>query len=184
MTHFIPVVALLAGRPEMLARAKDAIRVIQNHDRAEAFGLASARLLESIILGTPPRQAIVATAAALRDSNRELPSSFDEELASGLERALAAKGTTDPATAAGQFGIGCEFPQPLLLAVHMIARLSPASGSPARAAISEYTSNLHHRLFPGMSLAAASVFSCGANADSAGCALHGGCPPEHLPGWR
>ena len=30
ITHLIPVVALLAGRPEMLARAKDAVRVIQS----------------------------------------------------------------------------------------------------------------------------------------------------------
>lgn len=51
ITHLIPVVALLAGRPEMLERCVDAVRVIQNTDRAVAFGLAAARILEAILLG-------------------------------------------------------------------------------------------------------------------------------------
>ena len=51
ITHLIPVVALLAGRPEMLERCVDAVRVIQNSDRAVAFGLAAARILEAILLG-------------------------------------------------------------------------------------------------------------------------------------
>lgn len=51
ITHLIPVVALLAGRSEMLERCADAVRVIQNTDRAVAFGLAAARILEAILLG-------------------------------------------------------------------------------------------------------------------------------------
>jgi hypothetical protein len=39
----LPVVALLAGSPELLGRCKDAIRVVQNTDRAQAFGLAAVR---------------------------------------------------------------------------------------------------------------------------------------------
>ena len=41
--RIIPVVALYAGKPEMLDKAEEVIRVTQNSDTSVAVGLASAR---------------------------------------------------------------------------------------------------------------------------------------------
>jgi ADP-ribosylglycohydrolase len=163
ITHLIPVVALLAGRPEMLERCVDAVRVIQNTDRAVAFGLAAARILEAILLGalkltfltrirltvacldltpsnlvdgtgaTPP-DAITATIAVLLDPDRAFASQYDADLAGGLQRAMtmASRGTS-PASAGPVFGTACDYPSPLNLGAHMVARLGAPTGT-ARAA--------------------------------------------------
>jgi len=47
ITHIIPVVALLAGYPSLLQRCKDAIRVVQNTDRAQAFGKSCTERLDA-----------------------------------------------------------------------------------------------------------------------------------------
>ena len=140
ITHLIPVVALLAGRPEMLERCADAVRVIQNTDRAVAFGLAAARLLEAILLGASPPDAITATIAALRDPDRSVASAYDADLAAGLERAksMADRGT-DPASAAPVFGTACDYPSPLNLGAHMAARLGAPGAARSAAAAAEPT---------------------------------------------
>lgn len=41
--RIVPVVALYAGRPDMLEKAESVIRVTQNSDTSVAVGLAAAR---------------------------------------------------------------------------------------------------------------------------------------------
>ena len=41
--RIVPVVALYAGRPDMLDRAEEVIRVTQDNDTSVATGLAAAR---------------------------------------------------------------------------------------------------------------------------------------------
>jgi hypothetical protein len=67
ITHLIPVVALLAGRPEMLERCADAVRVIQNTDRAVAFGSAPARRTPS---PPPSRRCATPIAPSRRHTTR------------------------------------------------------------------------------------------------------------------
>jgi hypothetical protein len=47
----IPVACLYAGKPEMKEMVEAAIRVHQNNDEAVAFGVASACILERVLLG-------------------------------------------------------------------------------------------------------------------------------------
>lgn len=47
----IPVACIYAGKPELSNKVEEAIRVHQNNDMAVAFGVASARLLEVVLLG-------------------------------------------------------------------------------------------------------------------------------------
>lgn len=48
MVHAIPVVALLAGHPEMLQAVQTTIKVTQNAEKAVAFGSAAARIMEKV----------------------------------------------------------------------------------------------------------------------------------------
>ena len=43
VAHALPVVAMLAGHPEMLQAVNNAVRVTQDNDAAAAFGLTFAR---------------------------------------------------------------------------------------------------------------------------------------------
>lgn len=52
ITKLAPVVALYAGRPEMLERVEDAIRVTQNNDMCVAVTLVAARYSSSRPPGT------------------------------------------------------------------------------------------------------------------------------------
>mmetsp|Transcript_85619 Transcript_85619/g.266230 ORF Transcript_85619/g.266230 Transcript_85619/m.266230 type:complete len:437 (+) Transcript_85619:104-1414(+) len=61
----VPVVALYAGRDQLLEKVEAAIRVTQDHEQAVAFGLAAARIIEACILGELPAEAVRAAIEAL-----------------------------------------------------------------------------------------------------------------------
>jgi ADP-ribosylglycohydrolase len=54
----VPVTCLYAGKPELQEKVVEAIKVHQNNPKAYAFGLAAARILESVLLGAPLKQAL------------------------------------------------------------------------------------------------------------------------------
>lgn len=84
--------------------------------------------------GATPPDAITATIAVLRDPDRSFASEYDADLASGLERAISmANRGTSAASAAPVFGTACDYPSPLNLGAHMVARLG-APGAPRSAA--------------------------------------------------
>lgn len=58
--------AALAGSAELLPAVADMIRVTQDTIEAVAHGVAGARILEAIILGASPSEAVHATVAALQ----------------------------------------------------------------------------------------------------------------------
>jgi ADP-ribosylglycohydrolase len=119
LAKIAPVVALYAGKPELLARAEEAIRVTQNTDKAVAAGLAGARILEKIILGSSPREAIQATLQELRDDKRHNPNSADSLVADAIEMALSLADQTH-AAAVARIGSSCAFPLSLQNAVHLL----------------------------------------------------------------
>jgi hypothetical protein len=85
----VPVVALYAGRPELLQKVTDVCRLTQNNSYAVAFACASARILEHIILtGVCGSEAVSIAASELfnfpRGSNRQL----DQEIAHDIMKTM------------------------------------------------------------------------------------------------
>lgn len=77
VTKIAPVVAMYAGRPEMLEKVEKATRVTQNNDLCVAVTLAAARFLEHFILNGPDPSALGAVLAQLNDPNRQSPQELD-----------------------------------------------------------------------------------------------------------
>lgn len=77
VTKLAPVVAMFAGRPEMLEKVEQAIRVTQNNDMCVAVTLAAARFLEHFILNGPDPNALDAVLAQLNDPKRQNPQELD-----------------------------------------------------------------------------------------------------------
>lgn len=73
-----PIVACYAGKPEMLERVEEAIRVTQNNDMCVAVTLAAARFLEHFILNGPDAKAMDAILEQLCDPNRRNPQELDK----------------------------------------------------------------------------------------------------------
>uniref|UniRef100_A0A669F9I5 Selenoprotein J n=1 Tax=Oreochromis niloticus TaxID=8128 RepID=A0A669F9I5_ORENI len=78
VTKIAPVVAMYAGRPEMLEKVEKAIRVTQNNDMCVAVTLAAARFLEHFIVNGPDPNAVDAVLAQLNDPDRQNPQELDK----------------------------------------------------------------------------------------------------------
>ena len=74
----VPVTCLYAGKPELPDKVTQAIKVHQNNDTAVAFGLAAARILEHVLLGTPLLQALDQCQDALRSATESTKPHQDE----------------------------------------------------------------------------------------------------------
>lgn len=89
MCKVAPVVALLAGDPNMLPTVDTAVRVVQNTDKAAAFACGFARVLEKLVLGTSSvKEAIASATKDLLDPDRSFKTALDEEVAQNLERVV------------------------------------------------------------------------------------------------
>uniref|UniRef100_A0A3B5LF56 Selenoprotein J n=1 Tax=Xiphophorus couchianus TaxID=32473 RepID=A0A3B5LF56_9TELE len=77
VTKLAPVVAMFAGRPEMLEKVESATRVTQNNDMCVAVTLAAARFLELFVLKGPDPDALDAVVAQLSNPNRKNPQDLD-----------------------------------------------------------------------------------------------------------
>ncbi|KAA0719072.1 hypothetical protein E1301_Tti007610 [Triplophysa tibetana] len=75
-----PIVACYAGKPEMLERVEEAIRVTQNDDMCVAVTLTAARFLEHFILNGPDPMAMKAVLEQLSDPNRNNPQELDKAI--------------------------------------------------------------------------------------------------------
>jgi len=121
LAKIVSVVALYAGKPEMLSRADEAIRVTQNTDKAAAMGLAGARILEQLILGVSPKDAIARTLEHLRDKDRLHPNPQDGIVADKIGEALQLVDKSH-FEAVKAIGLSCSFPFGLQNAVHIISQ--------------------------------------------------------------
>ncbi|KAG7457161.1 hypothetical protein MATL_G00243580 [Megalops atlanticus] len=81
-----PIVARYAGKPEMLEKVEDAIRVTQNNDACVTETLAAARLLEHYILGGPDPKALDVVLKQLDDPERKNPQELDRAVAGHLHQ--------------------------------------------------------------------------------------------------
>lgn len=82
----VPVTCLYAGQTELVDKLEQVIRAHQNNDEAVAFGVASARLLEAVLLGAPLDQAL----ATCYENNQN-----DADIKKAYEWARAAAATGD-----------------------------------------------------------------------------------------
>ncbi|KAL7850860.1 hypothetical protein AOLI_G00212160 [Acnodon oligacanthus] len=76
-----PIVSFYAGKPEMLEKVEDAIRVTQNSDTCVAVTLAAARFLEHFILNGADPDALTAVLKQLNNPNRRNPQELDKAVA-------------------------------------------------------------------------------------------------------
>ncbi|XP_063424503.1 crystallin J1A-like [Mytilus trossulus] len=102
--RIVPVVALYAGRPDMLEKAESVIRVTQNSDTSVAVGLAAARILEQYILYGEKEDVVECVIEELNNPNRTNPQDLDKALAGQLREVLQCK-DIDHRTAAKKFRI-------------------------------------------------------------------------------
>ncbi|KAJ8357152.1 hypothetical protein SKAU_G00199460 [Synaphobranchus kaupii] len=86
ITKLAPIVACYAGKPEMLEKVEDAIRVTQNNDLCIAETLAAARVLEHYIMNGPDPQALDSVLKQLDDPNRKSPQELDRAVAGHLHQ--------------------------------------------------------------------------------------------------
>lgn len=89
--RIVPVVALYAGRPEMLDVAEQVIRTTQNSDTSVAVGLAAARLLEFYILHGAMARGVESVIQDLSNQNRANAQDLDKALISFLREVIRLK---------------------------------------------------------------------------------------------
>jgi len=96
LIRLIPVVAVYAGKEEMLDRAEEVITVTQTNELAVATGLAVARVYEKFLL-TPPgtpvdtEKILRDLVATLSDPHHKKPHASDPQIVEYIEQALKAK---------------------------------------------------------------------------------------------
>eukprot|EP00062_Callorhinchus_milii_P003458 gi/632940757/ref/XP_007885488.1/ PREDICTED: crystallin J1B-like [Callorhinchus milii] len=81
-----PLVALYAGKEELLTKVEDAVRVTQNVDMCVALALAAARFLEYCILNGPDTDMFNDIIAEIRKPNRNNPQDLDRVITGYLEK--------------------------------------------------------------------------------------------------
>jgi hypothetical protein len=104
-----PLVAAFAGDPALLTAVERMVRVTQNSDIAVAWGTAAARVLEAVILGAQPVDAVGVAIRQLRDPARAHPGALDAQVADAMDAAVALAGATH-ADAVTQLGRNCHLP--------------------------------------------------------------------------
>lgn len=80
ITKLAPLVAFYAGKPDMLEKVEQAVRVTQNNDECVAETLAAARFLEHFILNGPDPKALDSVLGQLSDPNRKQPQDLDKAI--------------------------------------------------------------------------------------------------------
>jgi ADP-ribosylglycohydrolase len=113
------VVALYAGRPDFDERVEAAVRVLQNNNAAVSYMGVAARVLEAVILGKSPAEAVEHVRGATDWARRpELA-----EVRTRLEEAVQlAASNSDTVAVTGHFGRSCYARMGIPSAVHTMLR--------------------------------------------------------------
>jgi len=116
-----PIVALYGGTEELLDRVEQVIRITQNSEEAVGYGMATARILEKVILGTHTvSEAVQDCLKTLRDPQRRHPNDIDADVATKLQQAWDLRDTPHKEVAA-LLGPSCALPNSVQNTVHMLS---------------------------------------------------------------
>jgi len=121
IAHMPLVVARYAGDEIMLDHVATLIRITQNTGNAVAFGMAGARILEKIIMGSTGIDAVKLTSKELKDPSRKHPMPEDAKLATGLDHVLTELGKSN-FDVVQEVGQSCDYPFNLWSGAHLIAQ--------------------------------------------------------------
>ena len=80
----VPVTCRYAGSPELVEKITEAIKVHQNNQKAIAFGITSARILEAVLLGAPLQEALATVETNLGDDLKS--SDFQQDVQTAFTR--------------------------------------------------------------------------------------------------
>ena len=149
-----PLVALLAGDAQLLPAVAQMVRVTQATDNAVAYGCAGARILEGVILGADPAEAVQRAITALRDPLRAFPLEGDGVVADALDAAVALAGASH-ADAVAQLGRNCHLPGALASPVHACLNTLPSLEAAVAATILQGGCNASRASFVGAVFGAA-----------------------------
>lgn len=138
LVHMVPVTAAYMAERGRLSEVAAVIRVTQDTDDGEAFGLAGARVLRRVLFGKSLRNAVEAATAELEDASREHPKDEDAALAVGLRKVLEEleKPNFDVVKEVGQ---SCDYPFGLWSGSHLLAQLSDLAKAQPTAAFENAT---------------------------------------------
>ena len=105
IVRLVPLVALYAGRPDMLEMAEKAALQLQVNDMVITVTLAACRIVEQFILGEGRscEEHLRAVIAELKSPSRAHPQSLDLAVAGHLQRALDTR-DMDVTAATAKFG--------------------------------------------------------------------------------
>ena len=105
IVRLIPLVALYAGRPDMLQIAEEAALQLQVNDMIITLVLAACRIIQQFILHGEigPEHQLRAVIAELKSPSRAHPQSLDLAVAGHLQKALDCR-QVEVETATAQFG--------------------------------------------------------------------------------
>eukprot|EP00112_Aurelia_sp_Birch-Aquarium-sp1_P019847 Seg5.3 transcript_id=Seg5.3/GoldUCD/mRNA.D3Y31 product="Crystallin J1C" protein_id=Seg5.3/GoldUCD/D3Y31 len=103
VTRIAPIVALYAGKKEMLSKVEQMVRVTQNNDIPVAFAQAAARILEYYILNGDKQDALEHVMKELKNPERLNPNDLDLAISSHISKVIQSR-TTAHKAAVSTFG--------------------------------------------------------------------------------
>ena len=123
-----PLVAAFAGDARLLPAVESMVRVTQDSDVAAAWGMAAARVLEAVILGATPADAVGIAIRQLRDPARAHPGAMDAQVADAMDAAVSLEGVSH-AEAVSKLGRNCHLPGSAQSPMHALMTQRPETGA-------------------------------------------------------
>jgi len=114
LTKIGVITAAYYGNAELLTKVNEATRITQNNDKAAAMALAGARILEGVILGKKPSEAVKETAHKLKQENPE------DALAKHIDNLVATKLSTPHTQVVAEIGASCAYPNSFVNGCHLL----------------------------------------------------------------
>lgn len=107
------VAGILHGHPDLLTKTDEAVRVIQNTDKAAAMALAGVRIIEFVLAGKSTSEAVKETARVLKEHNSS------DELAQHIEN-LTSKVDQPHRDVVKAIGLSCGYPNSFVNICHLL----------------------------------------------------------------
>lgn len=127
--RMVPACAMYAGRPEMLEKVEQVLRVTQNSEVAVGIGLAAARILEQYILNGDSSEVLDKVIADLSDSQRTNPKDMDRAIVGFLRQVKETQGLDHHTAVTKSFRKNWHLPESFQSALHGVLTAKDYIGS-------------------------------------------------------